>query len=150
MSYRLLQALSPQLLADSTLKDLMATSRSTNGPKDKRDKSSKLVLAPIGEDMDARLRSIRRFISPEELASLLHCDATTVYRLIDAGMPVEYGVDPQAPGRSIKIYPPQFADWRREPRDPQKAVKRKNQRPSSDPSLKSGVSKADILAEPKK
>jgi hypothetical protein len=117
MSFRLLQALSPQLLADSTMSDFMGTSSSSNDRKGKQAKAPKPVLAPIGEDMDARLRSIRRYIAPKELAALLDCDVTTVYRMIKLGMPADWSVGPHGRGRSRKIYPPQVADWLRECRE---------------------------------
>ena len=144
MSFRLLQALSPQLIADSTISDLMATSSSTNGQKDKRHESTKLVQAPEDEDMDAYLRTIRGFIPPEKLAGIFHCDLTTVYRLIDSGMPVEKGLDPLFGGRLIKIYPPQVAKWRRDRRE---AAKRNEQQTSGALSPNTEASNTDRAVE---
>jgi hypothetical protein len=150
MSSRLHEALWRQILADLGGNNAIRPLAPPTGIEGKRDKSSEFVLAPFGEDMNARLRSIRLFIAPEDLAVLLHCDVTTVYRLIDAGMPVEYGVDPQVGGRSIKIYPPQVADWRCERRNHHKAFQRKRQRTSSEPCQNDGTSKVDNGAEPTK
>jgi hypothetical protein len=63
--------------------------------------------------MDALLRGIRRYITPRELAELLHWHPETVYRKIKAGMPADRVVDAQRRGRQLKIYPPQVADWLR-------------------------------------
>lgn len=144
MSIRLLQALSPQLLVDSMRPDLMGASSAINASKYKRDESTKLVQAPDGEDMDAYLRTIRRFIPPEKLADIFCCDLTTVYRLIDSGMPVEKGLDPLFGGRLIKIYPPQVAKWRRDRRE---AAKRNQQQTSGALSPNAEASKADTVVE---
>ncbi|WP_433972683.1 helix-turn-helix domain-containing protein [Tunturiibacter lichenicola] len=79
-----------------------------------------------GEDMDARLRSIRRYITPRELAALLHWHPETVYRRIKSGMPAHRDVDAHGCGRRLKIYPPEIADWLR---SCQEALERLNQLP---------------------
>jgi hypothetical protein len=144
MSHRLLQALGPQILADLARNNLMGASPSANDLKSKQNKLSKSAQAPSGEDMDARLRSIRRYITPRELAALLHWDIGTVYRKIKAGMPADRDVDAQGRGNRIKIYPPQVADWRR---DCSEALRRPNQLTSSLPVGDRGDSEAGRVVE---
>jgi hypothetical protein len=139
MSHRLLDALRRQLLTDLGLSSVMEVLPPSIDLKARRDKFPKSTHPPSGEDMDARLRSIRCYITPRELAALLRWDIETVYRKIKAGMPADRDVDGQGRGNRIKIYPPQVADWRsgcreasRRPRpysgDPEsdKAVERRN------------------------
>lgn len=70
-----------------------------------------------GEDMDTRLRGIRRYITPKELAALMHWHLETVYRKVRGGMPVDRDVDEEGKGRRLKIYPPEIADWLRDCRE---------------------------------
>lgn len=74
-------------------------------------------IAPTGEDMDTRLRGIRRYITAKELAGLMHWHPETVYRKAREGMPVDRDVGPDGRGRRLKIYPPKIADWLRECRE---------------------------------
>lgn len=74
-------------------------------------------IAPVGEDMDTRLRSIRRYITAKELAGLMHWHLETVYRKAKEGMPVDRDTGPDGRGRRLKIYPPEIADWLRECRE---------------------------------
>jgi hypothetical protein len=126
MSYELLAALRPQILADLTRSSPIGALPLTNDLRAKQNKLSKSEQAPSGEDMDARLRSIRRYITPSELATLLHWDIGTVYRKIKAGMPADRDVDAQGRGNRLKIYPPKVADWQRDCRE---AHRRLNQLP---------------------
>lgn len=144
MSHRLLEALGPQILADIARNNLMGASPSTNAFRGKLDRLPKLTQPPSGEDMDARLRNIRRYITPRELAALLHWDIETVYRKIKAGMPVDRDIDPQGRGNRIKIYPPQVADWRHSCRE---AQERLNRPPSSLLAVNGGGSEAGKVVE---
>jgi hypothetical protein len=112
--------------------------------KGKQDKLPKSAEPPTGEDMDARLRSIRHYITPKELAALLHCHIGTIYRKIKSGMPADRDVDPQGRGRRLKIYTPQVADWLRGCRE---ALRRTNQLTSSLPSPNREASKSDKVVE---
>lgn len=85
--------------------------------KSTRGKMAKSALPLSHEDMDTRLRLIRHYITPRELAALLHCHVETVYRMVKSGMPVDRDVDGEGRGRNLKIYPPRVADWRAECRD---------------------------------
>jgi hypothetical protein len=58
--------------------NLMGASPSANGPKGKQDGLPKSAHPPAGEDMDALLRGIRRYITPRELAERLHWHPETV------------------------------------------------------------------------
>lgn len=94
------------------LADLFASSLSRALPsqeelKARRSTIPKPALAPTGEDMDSRLRSIRRYMSPIEFAGLKHINVETVYRRIKAGMPADRDLN----GRNLMIYPPQVAEW---------------------------------------
>ena len=113
MSHELLAALDRQILADLARGNLMEALPSTNYLKDKRGRLPESAYPSTGEDMDARLRSIRRYITPSELAALLHWHQETVYRKIKSGMPAIRDVDAQGRGRRLKIYPPEIADWLR-------------------------------------
>jgi hypothetical protein len=144
MSHELLAALGGQILADLACSSSIGALPSTNGIKGKQDKLSKLVQAPIGEDMDARLRSIRHYITPNELAALLHCHIGTVYRMIKAGMPADRDVDAQGHGRRLKIYPPQVADRLRSCRE---VLRGSNQLTSSLPSPSTEASKSDKVVQ---
>ena len=94
--------------------------------------------------MDALLRGIRRYITPKELAELLHWHTETVYRKIKAGMPADRVVDAQGRGRQLKIYPPQVADWLRGCRI---ALRRPDQLTSSLPPPYSGASESGKVVE---
>jgi hypothetical protein len=112
--------------------------------KAKRDRLPKSTPPPSGEDMDARLRSIRRYITPRELAALLHWHPETVYRKIKAGMPADRDVDAQGRGRRLKIYPPQVADWLRRCRA---ALGRPDQLTWSSPPPYSGAAESGKVVE---
>jgi hypothetical protein len=144
MSHRLLEALSPQILADLVRNNLMGVSSSTNDLNGERDRLPTPVHPPSGEDMDARLRSIRRYITPRELAALFHWHLETVYRKIKSGMPAHRDVDAHGHGRRLKIYPPEIADWLRGCRE---AQERLNQLPSSLPAGNRGSSEAGKVVE---
>jgi hypothetical protein len=143
MSHRLLEALRPQLLADFARNNVMGASTSTNDPKG-RDRLPKSSQRPSGEDMDARLRSIRRYITPRELAALLHRDIETVYGKIKGGLPADHDGDAQGRGNRIKIYPPQVANWLRGCRE---AQRRPNQLTSSLPPRPSNASGSEKVVE---
>ena len=113
MSHRLFEALGEQILADLARNNLMRAAPSIDGTKGKQDGLPKSAPLNTGEDMDALLRGIRRYITPRELAELLHWHPETVYRKIKAGMPADRVVDAQGRGRQLKIYHPQVADWLR-------------------------------------
>jgi hypothetical protein len=130
MSHELLATLGRQTLAGLARSSLMGALPSTNDLKGKRGSLPESAHPPNGEDMDARLRSIRRYITPRELAALLHWHSETVYRKIKSGMPATRDVDAQGRGRRLKIYPPEIADWLRGCRE---ALERANQLPSSLP-----------------
>lgn len=85
--------------------------------KSTRGRISKSALPLSNEDMDARLRQIRRYITPKDLAGLLHWNVETVYRKIKTGMPADREVDGEGKGRNLKIYPPKVADWQAECRE---------------------------------
>jgi hypothetical protein len=78
------------------------------------------ALPLSNEDMDARLRSIRHYITPKELARLLHLHRETVYRMVKTGMPVDRDVDGRGKGRNLKVYPPKIAEWRAQCREARK------------------------------
>jgi hypothetical protein len=113
MSHRLFEALGGQILADLARNNLVRAVPSIDGPKGKQDGLPKSAPPNTGDDMDALLRGIRRYITPKELAELLHWHTETVYRKIKAGMPADRVVDAQGRGRQLKIYPPQVANWLR-------------------------------------
>jgi hypothetical protein len=104
----LLAEMSQMILADLIRGSLMGALPADAGLKSKRERLPKSPLPLAGEDMDTRLRSIRRYITPKELAALLHWHVETIYRKIKRGMPVDRD------GRNLKIYPPRIADWFRE------------------------------------
>jgi hypothetical protein len=140
MSHRLLDALRRQLLNDLGPGSVIEALSPAIDFKAKQDRLPKSTHPPNGGDMDARLRSIRRYITPRELAVLLHWDIETVYRKVKAGMPADRDVDAQGRGNRIKIYPPQVADWRRSCRE---ASRRSEQVPSSLEPQCSGASESD-------
>jgi hypothetical protein len=106
MSHRLLEALGRQIMTDLGRSSVMEALPPPIDLKAKRDRLPKSTPPPSGEDMDARLRSIRHYITPRELSALLHWHPETVYRKIKAGMPADRDVDAQGRGRRLKIYPP--------------------------------------------
>src|SRR5258708_15753049 len=71
MSHRLFEALGGQILADLARNNLMRAVPSIHGPKGKQDGLPKSAPPNTGEDMDALLRGILRYITPTELAQLL-------------------------------------------------------------------------------
>ena len=119
-----LAELGRQILADLLRSSVMGTLPTQTELKSKRGRIPKSSLAPSGEDMDARLRSIRRYVTPRELAALLHWHVETIYRKAKCGMPVDYEVDADGNGRLIKIYPPKIADWLQECREVRKTLLR--------------------------
>jgi hypothetical protein len=146
MSHGLLEALGPQILADLARNRLLGALPLTDDLKGKRGRLPELAHPPTGEDMDARLRSIRHYITPRELSALLHWHPETVYRKIKSGMPADRDVDAQGRGRRLKIYPPEIADWLRSCHE---AQKRPNQLPSSLPAGNRG-SESDKVVECRK
>jgi hypothetical protein len=144
MTADLATRLSRRILIDLARRNAAGAFPEETDVKGKRDTLPKSAQPPAGEDMDARLRSIRRYITPKELAALLHCHIGTVYRKIKSGMPADHDVDPQGHGRRLKIYPPQYADWQRACRE---ALRRPHQLTSSSPSLNSEASKSDKVVE---
>jgi hypothetical protein len=144
MSHELLTVLNGQILADLARSGSIRASSSTNDRKGKRGKSPMPAQHPDGENMDARLRSIRRYITPRELAALLHWDLATVYRRIKAGMPVDRDVDSQGREGRIQIYPPQIAAWLRRRRE---KLRQPNRVPSGSPGGGRGGSKAERVVE---
>ncbi len=123
MSYELLAALNRQLVADadrSRLRGPFPLHKEIDG---KQRGFAMSPHPPSGENMDARLRGIRHYITPKELAFLLHIHRETVYRKIKSGMPAHRDVDAQGRGRRLKIYPPEIADWLRDCREQEKRCK---------------------------
>jgi hypothetical protein len=144
MGHEPLDVLGRQILADLARSSPMGALPATNALKSKRVGLAESAQPPTGEDMDTRLRSMRRYITPRELAALLHWHPETVYRKIKAGMPANRDVDAQGRGRRLKIYPPEIADWLCRCRD---ARERSNQLPSSLPAGHRGGSEAGIVIE---
>lgn len=107
----LLTGLGLQVLKDLARSSLAGALPAQTDPKLKQDRLPKSSIAPAGEDMDTRLRSIRRYISPKELAALMHWHQETVYRKAKQGMPVDRDIGPDGRGRRLKIYPPKIAEW---------------------------------------
>jgi hypothetical protein len=147
MSHGLLEALAPQILADLARSRLLGALPLTDDIKGKRGRLPELAYPPTGEDMGARLRSIRHYITPRELSALLHWHPETVYRKIKSGMPADRDVDAQGRGRRLKIYPPEIADWLRSCRE---AQKRPNQLPSSLPAGNREGSESNNVVECRK
>jgi len=127
MSHEFLKALGGHTLLDLAQSRPMGALPSTNPAKSKQGKFPMAAQHPDGENMDARLRSIRRYITPRELGSLLHWNLATVYRRIKAGMPVDRDIDSQGNEGRIQIYPPEIAAWLRRRR---KALRRTKRVPS--------------------
>lgn len=123
MSYRLLESLNRQVLTDLGRSSAMAALAPPTDLKQKQDELPKSAQPLKGEDMDARLRGIRQYIAPKELAALLRCHVGTIYRRVKAGMPADRDVDAQGRGNRIKIYPPRVADWQRDCRKAQERLK---------------------------
>lgn len=116
MADDLLAELVRKILADLARASLMGGLPSEADSKSKRGRLPRSAPPLSGEDMEARLRSIRRYITAKELAALMHWHPETVYRRIKSGMPVDRD------GRSVKIYPPEIADWFRDIRQGSKRV----------------------------
>lgn len=90
--------------------------------------------------MDARLRSIRRYITPKELAALMHWHPETVYRKAKEGMPVDRDIGQDGRGRRLKIYPPEIADWLRDCREArQRMIRAKQLSPRNSPEHEAGI-----------
>lgn len=117
MSEDLLTELGREILRDLARSTLAGTLPAQGDVRGKRARLPKSSVAPTAEDMDARLRSIRRYITPKELAALLHWHPETVYRKAKEGMPVDRDIGPDGRGRRLKIYPPEIADWLRDCRE---------------------------------
>jgi hypothetical protein len=147
MSHVLLAALGRQTLDDFARSSPMKALRSTNALMGNPSTLLKSAPASASEDMDARLRSIRRYITPRELAALFHWHPETVYRKIKAGLPADRVVDEHGRGRQLKIYPPQVADWLRVCRD---ALRRPDQLTSRLSPPYRGASEAGIVVERRK
>ncbi len=143
MSHEFLAALGGPSLPNLAQHSPMGALPSTNPVKSKRGKLPTQAQHQGGEDMDARLRSIRRYITPRELAALLHWDLSTVYRRIKLGMPVDRDVDSQGCEGRIQIYPPQIAAWLRRRRE----VRRRKQAPSGLPRADRKGPKAEKVVE---
>jgi hypothetical protein len=118
----LLAELGRQIPADLARSSLIGALPTESDSKSKRGRLPNSALPLSGEDMDARLRSIRRYITPKELAALLHWHLETVYRKIKAGMPADRDVGEEGKGWRLKIYPPKIANWLRECRDARKRL----------------------------
>jgi len=103
-----------RIIADLLRSAVMGTLPAQTNVQSKRGRIPKSSLAPSGEDMDTRLRSIRRYVTPRELAALLHWHVETLYRKIKVGMPVDHEVNIDGNGRLLKLYPPKVADWLQE------------------------------------
>lgn len=117
MRDELLGELGRIILSDLAKSSLAAALPSELGPKADRRRLPKSSVSVSGEDMDTRLRGIRRYITPKELAALMHWHLETVYRKVRGGMPVDRDVDEEGKGRRLKIYPPEIADWLRDCRE---------------------------------
>lgn len=75
-----------RMLADLFKSCLSGALLSQEDLKARRSSTLKPALAPVGEDMESLLRSIRRYLTPTEFAGLKHIHVETVYRRIKAGM----------------------------------------------------------------
>jgi len=107
----LLADLSRQILADLVRSSLLGALPTESASRARQGRLPKSAVLLGGEDLDARLRAIRRWITPKELAALLHWHQETVYRRIKDGLPADRD------GDRWKIYPPTVADWLRERRE---------------------------------
>jgi hypothetical protein len=114
MGEEMLAGLGLRILADLARSSLSGALTKANGTKRSRSRMPKSAQPLSGEDMDARLRQIRRYVTPRELAALLHWHVETVYRKVKGGMPADRDVDQLGHGRCLKIYPPEIADWLRD------------------------------------
>ncbi|HEX4066995.1 MAG TPA: hypothetical protein VHZ09_13320 [Acidobacteriaceae bacterium] len=117
MSEDLLAELGRQILKDLARSSLAGALPAQDQVQGKRGRLPKSPVAPSGEDMDARLRGIRRYISAKELAALLHWHVETLYKKVKQGLPVDRDIGPDGRGRTLKFYSPQVADWLRECRE---------------------------------
>jgi hypothetical protein len=114
MGDELLVDLGRRILADLARSSLSGALTKPSDTKNIRSRPPKSARPPTNDDMDARLREIRRYITPRELAAILHWHVETVYRKVKEGMPADHDVDQFGHGRRLKIYPPRIADWLRE------------------------------------
>jgi hypothetical protein len=144
MSHELFNRLHGQMLDDAVRSHPVAGSGPIYDLKRKSGVMANRAPASEGDDMDTRLRSIRRYITPRELAALLHWHPETIYHKIKAGMPADRLFDSLGRVRQLKIYPPQIADWMRDCRE---ARKRGEYPPSSVPIRNRGDSNNGQVVE---